>query len=123
MAGSDADPLESVMSVVPLLAKKSADKTKQKPAVQKGKKKVKAGLKGASKQNSAKSFKTKTVKKEACAQPANATQVAEYKVDAYPTDRDNFLQYHIQLHLFLVGKVSHHPALDGFIRLDGLQHG
>ena len=98
MAGSDADLLESAMSVVPLFAKKSADKTKQKPAVQKGKKKVKAGLKGASKQNSAKSVKTKTVKKEACTLPANATQVAEYKVDAYPTDRDSYRNLYVSRH-------------------------
>ena len=98
MAGSDADLLESAMSVVPLFAKKSADKTKQKPAVQKGKKKVKAGLKGASKQNSAKSVKTKTVKKEARTLPANATQVAEYKVDAYPTDRDSYRNLYVSRH-------------------------
>ena len=98
MAGSDADLLESAMSVVPLVAKKNANKTKKKSAVQKGQKKVKAGLKGASKQNSAKIVKTKTAKKEACAQPANATQVAEYKVDAYPTDRDSYRNLYVSRH-------------------------
>ena len=98
MAGSDADLLESAMNVVPQVAQKSAEKTKKKPAGQKGNKKKKAGLKGASKQNSAKSAKTKTDKKEACAQPADATQVAEYKIDTYPTDRDSYRNLYVSRH-------------------------
>lgn len=109
MAGNDADLLESAMTVVPQVAQKSAEKTKKKPAGQKGKK-VKPGLK------SAKSVKTKTDKKEAKAQPAKATQVAEYKVDAYPTDRDSYRNLYVSRHhnkaktLAIKGGLSHDEA-------------
>ena len=97
MAGNDADLLESAMTVVPQVAQKSAEKIKKKPAGQKGKK-VNPGQKGASKQKPAKSVKTKTGKKEACAQPAKATEVAEYKVDANPTDRDSYRNLYVSRH-------------------------
>ena len=97
MAGNDADLLESAMNVVPQVAMNSTKKPKKNSPNQKGKK-VKAGLKGASKQKSAKSVKAKTVKKEACAQPVKATEVAEYKVDAYPTDRDSYRNLYVSRH-------------------------
>ena len=96
MAGSDADLLESAMNVASCPEERREDQEETSRSERQEEKK--AGLKGASKQNSAKSVKTKTDKKEVCAQPANATQVAEYKIDTYPTDRDSYRNLYVSKH-------------------------